>query len=359
MASTQKQASWPLRILVAVSLLSLVAGTATAQRATAPVARGDSLAPGAGVWRNYDFVPGDTVWFATDFSNEPVGRFPASQLQFVRGNMQIVEIDSTRALEVSSGSVFRIALPRELPDDFSVEFEIKIPAPNIFTYVFFSTPTGSVSAYTHDYVYVGGRPGIYRKGIEVSNMYLPRIQDVWVPVKLQVDSAYSIMYVGTDRVAQVPTVNFPRSRMVEFQPNGNARLQTYIRNIVVAVGLNDLYKALSTKGEFSTLGILFDTDSDRLRPESTPVLGQLRSTLQSHADLRVLIEGHTDSQGDDAHNQSLSERRAKAVVDWLVAQGIAANRLSSAGKGESAPAADNNSASGRRQNRRVVVKKVV
>jgi outer membrane protein OmpA-like peptidoglycan-associated protein len=224
--------------------------------------------------------------------------------------------------------------------------------------VFFSTPTGSVSAYTHDYVYVGGRPGIYRKGIEVSNMYLPRIQDVWVPVKLQVDSAYSIMYVGTDRVAQVPTVNFPRSRMVEFQPNGNARLQTYIRNIVVAVGLNDLYKALSTKGEFSTLGILFDTDSDRLRPESTPVLGQLRSTLQSHADLRVLIEGHTDSQGDDAHNQSLSERRAKAVVDWLVAQGIAANRLSSAGKGESAPAADNNSASGRRQNRRVVVKKV-
>jgi outer membrane protein OmpA-like peptidoglycan-associated protein len=313
--------------------------------------------PGEGVWRNYDFVPGDTVWAATDFTTEPVGRFPASQLQFVRGNMQMVEVDGVKALEISSASVFRLALPRTLPDDFSVEFEIKIPAPNISTLLYFGPPAGSPSAYKLDYVFVGGRPGVYRQGQPVSNLYMPTIQDRWVPVKLQVDSVYAIMYVGSERAAQVPVVNFPRSQALEFHLNGNPRLRTYLRNIVVAVGLNDLYRTLSTGGAFSTLGITFDTDSDRLLPESTPVLQQILTTLNQHADLRIQIEGHTDSQGDDAHNQQLSERRARAVVSYLTEHGIPAARLSASGKGETTPAGDNATAAGRRQNRRVVITK--
>jgi len=339
--------------------VALLAGALTGSRAVAQIP--DSLSrqsPGSGVWRNYDFVPGDTVWIATDFTGEPVGRFPASQLQFVRGNMQIVELDGVRVLEVSSSSAFRIALPRTLPDDFSLEFEINIPAPNIGTTVFFGPSAASVSAYAPDYLYVGGRPGVYRKGVAVSHTYLPRIQDTWVPVKLQVDSVYSIMYVGAERVAQVPVSAFPRSRAIEFQLNGNARLRTYLRNVVVAVGLNDLYKALSTTGEFSTLGILFDTDSDRLRPESTPVLEAIRSVLTQHQDLRVRVEGHTDAQGDDSHNQQLSERRARAVVTWLVGAGIAAGRLDAVGRGETVPAADNATPAGRRQNRRVILRRM-
>lgn len=344
------------RLLLA-ALICLGARSATAQRPATDTAA-SSMAPGTGVWRNYDFRPGDTVWFATDFSAEPVGRFPASQLQFLRGNMQIVERDSTRVLEVSGASAFSIKLPRELPDDFSVEFEIMIPAPNIHTYVFLASPgQGSVSQYPHDYVYVGGRPGIYRKGTAVSNLYMPRIQDRWVPVKLQVDSAYSIMYVGPDRAAQVPVVNFPRGSTIEFQPSGNPRLPTYIRNIVVAVGLDDLYKALSTKGEFSTLGILFDTNSDRLLPESTPVLEQIRQVLTAHPELRLQVEGHTDDVGDDAFNLALSERRARAVVTWLINQQVAAGRLTVLGHGERHPVGDNKTAVGRRANRRVVLRR--
>ncbi len=74
---------------------------------------------GEGVWRNYDFTPGKTVWVATDFSEEPVGRFPESQLEFVKGNMQIVELDGEKVLEVSTNSVFRINLPEELPEGFT------------------------------------------------------------------------------------------------------------------------------------------------------------------------------------------------------------------------------------------------
>lgn len=321
-------------------------------------AQAGNPSPGEGVWRNYDFVPGDTVWKATDFSSEPVGRFPASQMEFVKGNLQIVELDSSRALESSAASVFRLPLPRALPQDFTLEFEIKIPAPNIATYVYFAPLTTSLSRYPGDYIYVGGRPGIYRGGTQVSGIYLPTIQDRWVPVRLQVDSAYAIMYVGSERAAQVPTANFPRNASIEFHMNGNPRLRTFIRNIVVAVGLNPLYDALVATGEFTTRGILFSTDSDRLLPESTPVLTAILQALKQHPELRINIEGHTDSQGDEAHNQGLSERRARAVVDYLVRNGTAANRLSATGKGESAPAADNATAEGRQQNRRVVLRLV-
>lgn len=317
---------------------------------------GNDQAPGQGVWRNYDFVPGDTVWKATDFAREPVGRFPASQLEFVKGFLQIVETDSSRVLEASAASVFRLPLPRTLPDEFTLEFEIKIPAPNIATYVYFTPLTTSLSRYPGDYLYIGGRPGIYRGGNQVSGIHLPTIQDRWVPVKLQVDSAYAILYVGAERAALVPTANFPRGGNIEFHVNGNPRLRTYLRNIVVAVGLNPLYETLVAKGEFTTRGILFATNSDQLLPESTPVLAAIIRTMQEHPELRIEIEGHTDSQGDDAHNQPLSERRARSVIAYLVRNGTAADRLTASGKGESMPVADNATAEGRQQNRRVVLR---
>ncbi len=332
-------------------------GIALAVTGTEARAHPQQEGPGEGVWRNYDFVPGDTVWKATDFSTEPVGRFPASQLEFVSGNMQIVELEGEKALEASTGSVFRLGLPRDLADDFTLEFQLRIPAPNIGTYVYFSPMTTSVARYPHDYLFIYGRPGVYRKGTEVSNMQLQRIQNRWLPVKLQVDSAYAILYVGSDRVAQVPTANFARSRVVEFHMNGNQRFPSYVKNIVLAVGLNKLYDALVRTGEFTTRGILFDTDSDKLQPESTPVLEEIRKALEEHPDLKIAVEGHTDSQGEDAHNQQLSEQRARAVVAYLRAHGVAGERLTATGKGESAPMADNGTAEGRQQNRRVVIRR--
>ena len=80
--------------------------------------------------------------------------------------------------------------------------------------------------------------------------------------------------------------------------------------------------------------------------------------LSQHADLKVMIEGHTDATGDDASNLSLSERRAQSVVAWLTSNGIAANRLQASGKGETVPVGDNTTEAGRQQNRRVVIRKL-
>jgi len=313
--------------------------------------------PGEGAWRNYDFVPGKTVWRATDFSNEPVGRFPASQLEFVRGNMQIVEFEGARVLEATSPSVLRVPLPEALPESFTVEFYLRIPTANIGTQVYTTPMTTSVARHPHDYLYLYHTPGIYRSGREVSGTQVNRMVANTVPVKLQVRKEWAILYVGTDRVSQVPTANFGRGRAIEFHLNANARFPTYLSEVIVAVGLDNLYDALMATGEFTTRGIFFDTDSDRLRPESTPVLQEMVTTLTEHADLKILVEGHTDSQGEVAHNQGLSERRAAAVVQYLTEHGVAASRLSSAGRGESAPVADNATAEGRQENRRVVVKR--
>ena len=84
--------------------------------------------------------------------------------------------------------------------------------------------------------------------------------------------------------------------------------------------------ALMESGEFTTRGILFAFNSDALLPESTPVLGEIFSTLEGHPELTIVIEGHTDSVGEDAYNLELSDGRAASVVAYLVEREIDPDR---------------------------------
>lgn len=102
--------------------------------------------------------------------------------------------------------------------------------------------------------------------------------------------------------------------------------------------------------------IYFDFDKSTIREISRPTLDKLASLLQNHPELTKLrIEGHTDDLGTDRYNQRLSDRRAKAVVDYLVQKGIHSNRLIAVGYGESKPLVPNTDEAHREQNRRVQV----
>jgi OmpA-OmpF porin, OOP family len=130
-----------------------------------------------------------------------------------------------------------------------------------------------------------------------------------------------------------------------------------IQEMAQEVTATDIIDALKSQG-FIALNINFDTGKSTIRPESAPLIDQLASTLKSNVDLKVSIEGHTDNVGDAAANKKLSEQRAKAVMDAVIAKGIAAGRLSSVGWGQEKPVADNRTDAGRSQNRRVeIVKK--
>jgi outer membrane protein OmpA-like peptidoglycan-associated protein len=98
--------------------------------------------------------------------------------------------------------------------------------------------------------------------------------------------------------------------------------------------------------------IFFDVNKFDLKPESTPELTRLVALLKNQPTLKIEISGHTDSSGDKKANQLLSENRAKSVKDFLVQNGIQADRITYKGYGDARPVASNESEEGRAQNRR-------
>jgi len=102
-------------------------------------------------------------------------------------------------------------------------------------------------------------------------------------------------------------------------------------------------------------GLFFGFDSYGLRAETKKNLSDLAKTLNKYEDTDVLIEGHTDSTGDDSYNQSLSEKRASQVKDYLVEQQVKGSRVTTKGYGESQPLASNDTEAGKQSNRRVEV----
>jgi outer membrane protein OmpA-like peptidoglycan-associated protein len=100
-------------------------------------------------------------------------------------------------------------------------------------------------------------------------------------------------------------------------------------------------------------GVNFKTDSDELTDESLAILDGVASTLSAHPQIKVMVAGHTDSDGEDAYNKDLSQRRAQSVVNYLADNGVDRDNLIAMGYGEERPVADNDTAEGKAQNRRV------
>jgi len=112
----------------------------------------------------------------------------------------------------------------------------------------------------------------------------------------------------------------------------------------------------SERGLVLTLGdVVFEAGKASLQPSATTAIDRLAQLLAVYPERSVRIEGHTDSAGDDAANQTLSERRANAVRDALLARGVEAARVEAVGYGETRPIADNGTPGGRQKNRRIEI----
>jgi outer membrane protein OmpA-like peptidoglycan-associated protein len=111
---------------------------------------------------------------------------------------------------------------------------------------------------------------------------------------------------------------------------------------------------LLTEGKWVTNGILFDSGSDHLKPESAGVLREIAGILNENPTVKVNIVGHTDNEGTDLANKELSKRRAAAVKQALINDfQVEGSRMQSDGMGEALPVADNLTKEGRAKNRRV------
>ncbi len=142
--------------------------------------------------------------------------------------------------------------------------------------------------------------------------------------------------------------------------NSNTLIQLTILEkgeMVQEITADAMYNALNKDG-FMALYINFDTGKFDIKPDSMPIIDQIAALMKAHADLKISIEGHTDNVGTPASNKTLSEQRAKSVMNAVVQKGIAAGQLSAVGWGQDKPIADNRSEDGRAKNRRVeIVKK--
>ncbi len=166
-------------------------------------------------------------------------------------------------------------------------------------------------------------------------------------------------YLNGDRVVDVNQVTFPAiDHMVierhwhTVSPTGYN--PTGIRSVRLAESAPDFSALIASTGKYVTHGIYFETDSDRLKSESAPVIKQVAAALEKNPTLKLEIDGYTDSVGDANHNLDLSKRRALAVQSVLVTQfGVDASRLSANGLGAGNPVGSNDTAEGRATNRRV------
>lgn len=123
---------------------------------------------------------------------------------------------------------------------------------------------------------------------------------------------------------------------------------------LVVMKAEEMEGSISKNGRVALYGILFDHDKTDIKPESKPALEEISKLLKASPDLKILVVGHTDNQGEMKYNQDLSKRRAESVVKALTTEyGIAGGRLSAHGVGMLSPVASNDSEDGRAKNRRV------
>jgi len=121
----------------------------------------------------------------------------------------------------------------------------------------------------------------------------------------------------------------------------------------VTADASSIADELSKSGHIALYGIHFETAKATILPDSESVLAEVAKMLQQNPDVKVSVEGHTDNVGSAAANQTLSEKRAQAVVAWLSSHGIEGSRLQAKGWGASKPVEDNATEEGRAKNRRV------
>lgn len=322
-------------------------GDAAPAPAVAPVIAGEVYD------EKFDFVPGERVIVFDDFADTAVGDFPARWSLNGGGNapMSVVHregrkwfaADASNASTMSSSAHLRFGENVVLPPKYTVELDVAWPGAYKISLNYYCIITIDPAQMTSPHTQTALRP---RAGT---------VQHV----SILANGNYVKAYLGGERTVNDPDCAGDSRSGIDFEfgdfrTEGVGRTAKYLMtNFRLAEGGKDFLTSLTTEGHAVTHGITFDTGSDVIRPESGPVLRRILASLQNDPALRVEIVGHTDNEGGDKINLPLSERRAKAVKDWLVRQGVAGTRLTTRGRGATNPIDRNDSAEGRANNRRV------
>jgi outer membrane protein OmpA-like peptidoglycan-associated protein len=329
--------------------------------------------------KSSDFVPGTKILFQDDFMADPEGDFPAKWN--TNGSGEVVKINGVdgKWLEVKHSSVVTPEMKGKLPENYTIEFDLFLQqrgSMSIPRIDFGLTPVKDIlreDLYYKEKFFVtlarynepdaktveyGLREVIGNKNDFPLTKYVNKI----LHVSMAINGTRIRIYLDGNKLIDLPRALTPAIRTNFFVTNvytvPASELGLLISNVQIAEAETDKRSTLVTdlmeKGSASTSAILFDVNKDVIKSDSYPTIGEIGEALQQNAELKILIVGHTDSDGDAAANKVLSEKRALAVKNYLVSKfNIAASRIQTEGKGESLPIASNTNAEGKAQNRRV------
>jgi len=335
----------------------------------------------------YDFVPGEKVVAYEDFSEAAVGDFPTRWNTNATAEVVTLNNNEGKWLKINKEGVWMPEFINSLPDNFTLEFDLGVSSnfdgskfvlnianlknkdkdyKDFYHYVTwrhghalhmqFAPSNGRGSANARLQTATDGNY-LVDNGVEFKDW--DNSKNNFAHISLWRQNQRLRVYLNGEKIYDVPKAFETNAKynMLNYAMQGSYKPDEYyylLGNIRLAIGAADTRNKLITEGKFVTRGILFDVNSDRIKPESGGALKDIANVLKENADVKVKIVGHTDADGDDAKNLDLSKRRAASVKSYLVKEfGIAADKLETDGKGESAGVDKNTTAEGKANNRRV------
>ncbi len=326
-------------------------------------------------YSKFDFVPGETVIFYDDFSQDNVGDFPLLWNTSSKGEVITLNSYPGKWFKLGMGGVFAPEFKGKLPENFTLEYDLIFDvldwswagSVNMDFFRNANSPVeSSESVGDYGFKLTCGTSEInYNSWGEIStdgkiaNTFFEKNDGKKVRVSIWIQKTRVRLYLNELKVLDLPKI-IPANtalqgmRFNELGGIDDASNAVYVTNFRIAVGAPDMRSKLITEGKLVTRGITFDSGSDKIKPESFGVLKEIATVLKDNPTVKVKIIGHTDSDGDDKMNLDLSKRRAAAVKTSLSKDfSIDASRMETDGKGESEPAGPNTTAEGKANNRRV------
>ncbi|MCJ7449713.1 MAG: OmpA family protein [Bacteroidales bacterium] len=315
-------------------------------------------------WSKYDFVPGDIVIFEDNLQNEENGEFP-SRWDLVSGNVEIAQLDGEKVIMMRAAQptivpYFKDPGEDHLPDVFTVELDLYYPGDGSFSIYLYdrkNQESGSPTGYTDLQVYWGGNElllGTARSKYPSENLPEKR----WMHISIAYTNGKLKAYMDDTRLINIPRLDFDPKGITLYTYHASDDNLFYVKNVRIAKGGVKYYDRVMQDGKIIVNGIRFDVNKSTLKPESMGAINEIYTLLKDNPELKFCVEGHTDSQGDDAFNMKLSQERAESVKNTFIKFGISSDRLTAKGWGESKPISNNASPEDMANNRRVEFVKI-